>query len=164
MVLHRWARALGVRLLSRRFYAKSTRTTFQNRESLLLCPQTFMNLSGKSVKIFAESLGVRSEEILVVHDDLDLPLGRVKVASKGGGGGHKGIQSIFDHFGTRKFGRVRIGIGRPIKGEPVDEFVLSPFYREDRAAVEAALEKAVHACELFVSEGIEQAMNQINRQ
>jgi PTH1 family peptidyl-tRNA hydrolase len=164
MVIHRWARALGVRLLSRRFEGKSGFARFQDREVLLLCPQTFMNLSGKSVKICAESLRVRSEEILVVHDDLDLPLGRVKVAKTGGDGGHKGIQSIFEHLGTREFSRVKIGIGRPRQGEPVHEFVLSPFYREDRAVVEAVLQKAVHACELFVSEGTETAMNEINRQ
>jgi PTH1 family peptidyl-tRNA hydrolase len=128
---------------------------------LLLCPQTFMN-RGESVESVWNpwASGTRNP---VVHDDLDLPLGRVKVATKGGGG-HKGIQSIFDHLGTRGFSRVKIGIGRPMQGEPDEEFVLSPFYREDRAAVEAVLQKAVHACELFVSEGIETAMNQINRQ
>ncbi len=131
---------------------------------ILLCPQTFMNLSGRSVKICVESLGVTSEEILVVHDDLDLPLGRVKVAKDGGDGGHKGIQSIFDHLGTHEFSRVKIGIGRPRQGQSVEEFVLSPFCREDKAAAEAVLQKAVHACELFVSEGIAAAMNQINRQ
>jgi len=131
---------------------------------MLLCPQTFMNLSGKSVEICVESLGVTSEEILVVHDDLDLPLGRVKVAKDGGDGGHKGIQSIFDHLGTHEFSRVRIGIGRPRQGQPVEEFVLSPFCRADRASVEGVLTKAVRACELFVSEGIAAAMNQINRQ
>jgi PTH1 family peptidyl-tRNA hydrolase len=164
MVIHRWARALGVRLLSRRFEGRCSSARFQDRELLLLCPQTFMNLSGKSVKICAESLGVGINDVLVVHDDLDLPLGRVKVARKGGDGGHKGIQSLSEHLGTREFSRVKIGIGRPRQGEPVDEFVLSPFYREDRAAVEAVLQKAVHACELFVSQGVETAMNQINRQ
>ena len=155
---------MGVRLLSRRFEGKSSLAGFQDREVLLLCPQTFMNLSGKSVKMCARSLGVRTEEILVVHDDLDLPLGRVKVAENGGDGGHKGIQSIFECLGTREFNRVKIGIGRPRQEEPIHEFVLSPFYREDRAAVETTIQKAVHACELFVSEGIEAAMNEINRQ
>jgi PTH1 family peptidyl-tRNA hydrolase len=164
MVIHRWAKALGVRLLTRRFEARSSATRLQDREIILLCPQTFMNLSGKSVKICGESLDVTSEEILVVHDDLDLPLGRVKVAKDGGDGGHKGIQSIFDHLGTHEFGRVRIGIGRPRQGQPVEEFVLSPFCRADRATVEGVLTKAVRACELFVSEGIAVAMNQINRQ
>jgi PTH1 family peptidyl-tRNA hydrolase len=149
--------------VGRRFEGKCRSARFQDRELLLLCPQTFMNLSGKSVKTCSESLGIRIDDILVVHDDLDLPLGRVKVAKKGGDGGHKGIQSLFEHLGTRGFGRVKIGIGRPGQGEPVDEFVLSPFCREDRAAVETVLHKAVHACELFVSEGIETAMNQINR-
>jgi PTH1 family peptidyl-tRNA hydrolase len=164
MVIHRWAGALGIRLLSRRFEGKSGSAGIQDREVLLLCPQTFMNLSGKSVKICAEYLGVRSERILVVHDDLDLPLGRVKVARGGGDGGHKGIQSIFEYLGTREFSRIKIGIGRPRYGEAVHEFVLSPFYREDREAVEAVLQKAVHACEVVVSEGIEKAMDEINRQ
>jgi len=164
MVIHRWARALGVRLLSRRFEAKSSFARVQDRELLLLCPQTFMNLSGTSVKRCADSLSVTTGDILVVHDDLDLPLGRVKVAKRGGDGGHKGIQSLLDHLGTREFSRVKIGIGRPRQGEPVHEFVLSPFYREDRPAVEAVLQKAVLACELIVSEGIEAAMNEINRQ
>ena len=164
MVIHRWARALGVRLLSRRFEGKSSFAGFQDREVLLLCPQTFMNLSGKSVKTCAESLGVRTEEILVVHDDLDLPLGRVKAARKGGAGGHKGIQSLLDHLGTREFNRIRMGIGRPRPAESIPDFVLSPFYREDRPAVKAMLRTAVHACELFVSEGIEAVMNQMNGQ
>jgi PTH1 family peptidyl-tRNA hydrolase len=164
MVIHRWARTLGARLLSRRFEGKSGPALFQDRDLFLVCPQTFMNLSGKCVKACTESLGVRTEHLLVVHDDLDLPLGRVKVAKNGGAGGHRGIQSLLDHLGTREFSRVRIGIGRPKLGEEIPGFVLSPFYREDRPVVEAALQKAVRACELFVSEGIETAMNQINRQ
>jgi PTH1 family peptidyl-tRNA hydrolase len=88
----------------------------------------------------------------------------VKAAKKGGAGGHKGIQSLIDHLGTREFSRVRIGIGRPRLKERVPDFVLSPFYREDRAAVEAMLQTAVRACELFVSEGIETAMNEMNGQ
>jgi len=164
MVIHRWARALGVRLLSHRFEGKSGGARFQDRELLLLCPQTFMNLSGMSVKACTDSLDVRTEDILVVHDDLDLPLGKVKAAKKGGAGGHKGIQSLLDHLGAREFSRIKMGIGRPRLGERVPDFVLSPFYREDRAAVEAMLQKAVRACELFVSEGIETAMNHINRQ
>jgi len=151
-------------LLSRRFDAKSGSVRFQDYDLILLCPRTFMNLSGESVAVCVESLGIGNEGILVVQDDLDLPLGRVKVAKKGGNGGHKGIQSIVEHLGSREFSRVKIGIGRPRKGEPVEEFVLSPFYKEDRPVVEAVLEKAVHACELFVSEGIETAMNQINGQ
>jgi len=164
MVIHRWARALGVRLPSRRFEGKSGAGRFEDRELLLLCPQTFMNLSGKCVKTCMDSLGVRTEDLLVVHDDLDLPLGRVKAAKKGGAGGHKGIQSLLDHLGTGTFSRVRIGIGRPRMGESVPDFVLSPFYREDKAAVETMVQTAVRACELFVSEGIEAAMNQTNRQ
>jgi len=163
MVIHRWARALGVRLLGRRFEGKSSPARVQDRELLLLCPQTFMNLSGKSVKLCAEALAVRSENILVVHDDLDLPLGRVKVVKDGGDGGHKGIQSIFHHLGTREFNRVKVGIGRPEQGGPIEEFVLSPFCRQDRATVEGMLSRAVAACEVFVSEGVEAAMNRINR-
>jgi len=162
MVIHRWARTLGARLLSRRFEGKSGAARFQERDLLLLCPQTFMNLSGVSVKACSEAFGVRAEDILVVHDDLDLPLGRVKAARKGGAGGHKGIQSLLDHLGTREFNRIRMGIGRPRLAESIPDFVLSPFYREDRPAVKAMLRTAVHACEVFVSEGIEAVMNQMN--
>lgn len=163
MVLQRWADILQVRLSSRAFSAKGGRATVLGKEVILLCPQTYMNESGRSVRACADYFRIETESILVVHDDLDLGLGRIKVARNGGGGGHKGILSIFRHLGTKAFNRVKIGVGRPRFKEPVDEFVLRPFYQEDGETVEKVIEGAVKACELFVGQGITQAMNLTNR-
>jgi peptidyl-tRNA hydrolase, PTH1 family len=164
MVLQRWAELLGIRLSSRAFSAKSGRARVGEREIILLCPQTYMNESGRSVRACANFYRIEAENILAVHDDLDLDLGRIKVVKNGGGGGHKGVLSVFQHLGTRAFNRVKIGVGRPRYSEPVDEFVLRPFYKDDERIVRKVIEGAVHACELFVGRGVAQAMNFINRQ
>jgi len=164
MVLRRWAELLNVRLGSRAFSAKGGRARVRARDIMLLCPQTFMNESGRSVRACADFFRIEAENILVAHDDLDLDLGRIKIVKNGGGGGHKGVLSIFQHLGTRAFNRVKIGVGRPRYNEPVDEFVLRPFYKDEEGIVEKVIEGAVQACELFVGQGVTQAMNFINRQ
>lgn len=164
MVLRRWAEILDVRLAGRAFWAKGGRARLREQEMILLCPQTFMNESGRSVGACADFYRIEAQNILVVHDDLDQDLGRIKIVKNGGGGGHKGVVSIFQHLGTRAFNRVKIGVGRPRYHEPVDEFVLSPFYKDDREVVEKVLKGAVKACEVFVGRGVAQAMNLINRQ
>lgn len=100
----------------------------------------------------------------MVHDDLDLPVGRLKVVRRGGSGGHKGVESIIENLETDGFPRVKIGIGRPRFGESVDKFVLSPFYEDELEIMEKVVDSAVRACELFVSMGVEAAMNRINCQ
>ena len=164
MALQRWARLLDVRLSSRSFSAKGGRARVLEREIILLCPQTYMNESGRSVRACADYYRIEPENILVVHDDIDLELGRIKVARNGGSGGHKGVDSVFQHLGTRAFNRVKVGVGRPRYDEPVDEFVLSPFYKDEQAVVDSVLEGAIKACELFVGQGVVSAMNFMNRQ
>ncbi len=164
MALQRWARLLGVRLGSRSFSGKGGRAKVLEQEIILLCPQTYMNESGRSVKACADYYRIESKSILIVHDDIDLDLGKIKVVKNGGSGGHKGVLSIFQHLGTRSFNRVKIGVGRPRYNEPVDEFVLRPFYKEDEAVVDKVIEGAIKACELFVDQGVESAMNFTNRQ
>ncbi len=164
MVIKAWSRMLGAPLRGRRFHSRNALVTLGNKTLMLFCPVTFMNNSGQAVEACAQYFGLDSGSILVVHDDLDLPVGRIKVVRGGGPGGHKGVQSIIEHLGTNQFPRVKVGIGRPQRGEPVEDFVLSPFYEEDRELVEKAILLAVRACELVVSEGVEQAMNYINCQ
>jgi PTH1 family peptidyl-tRNA hydrolase len=135
---------------------------FQGRKAVLLCPETYMNLSGSAVKACVDYYDVVQERMLVIHDDLDLPVGRIKVGRKGGSGGHKGVASIIRNLGTMEFPRVKIGIGRPRYGEPVDDFVLAPFYKDQREVTERVIQGAVQACALFISEGIEAAMSAIN--
>ena len=164
MVVQTWAKSLNVSLTGRRFRSSYVRTVFREKEIILLCPQTYMNLSGLAVRECAHFFKLESENILVVHDDLDLAIGRIKSAKNGGAGGHKGILSIFESLGTREFSRLKVGIGRPCHDEPVEDFVLRPFYPEHRSLVEKVISLALQACEIFVVEGIGTTMNRINSQ
>jgi len=163
-VINLWSKSLGVRLNSRRFQSRNTRTKFQDKEIILLRPVTFMNQSGRAIKACVDFNNLETGHILVAHDDIDLPVGRVKVVKNGGAGGHKGILSIIHHLGTREFLRVKIGIGRPRYGEIIEDFVLSPFYSGEKEIIEEVIQLAVQACRMFISDGIESAMNYANCQ
>ncbi len=163
-VIDLWCRDLGLVLKKRQFRSKNIRAEFRGNNIMLLCPLTFMNLSGEAVRACTDYYALETGTILVIHDDLDLPLGRIKVVKDGGAGGHKGVSSIIHHLESTQFSRVKIGIGRPSYGETVEDYVLSPFYTDEKGLAQKAMEMAVNACELFVLEGVESAMNQINCQ
>ncbi len=129
----------------------------------LLKPLTFMNLSGKAVVPWSKKLEIPPERILVVHDDLDLPLGRLKFAPKGGAGGHRGVLSIIEHLGTKEFPRLKLGIGRPPAGISVRDYVLSPFTQEEWPVVEKVLARAVEALEYLLKEDLLKTMSRFNR-
>lgn len=134
---------------------------------IFLKPQTYMNRSGQSVRAFVDYFKISRERILVVHDDLDLAAGRIKIVSKGGAGGHNGIRSLTQHLGTADFARMKIGIGRPGRneqgqGQPVDKFVLSRMNADEIALFESRFDIVEEAVEIFVREGINRCMNQIN--
>ncbi len=134
---------------------------------LLLKPQTFMNRSGECVGRFAAFHRLSLERILIIHDDLDLPPGKIKVAAKGGAGGHNGIRSLIQHLGGQDFVRLKIGIGRPPRNEqgqgmPVERYVLSAFSEEELRLFNSRLPLVQEAVELFISHGAAQCMNQIN--
>ena len=119
---------------------------------MLLLPQAFMNRSGEAVREAASYYRVPPEELLVVHDDLDLPLGRVKVDFDSGGAGHRGVGSIIETLGTKGFHRIRIGIGRPVRKEEVESFVLSPFDPGDREGIEGMVNEAVSATKRWIED------------
>jgi PTH1 family peptidyl-tRNA hydrolase len=121
-----------------------------------------MNSSGKSVKACADFFKIKEGNILIIHDDLDLPEGKIKIVQHGGSGGHRGVQSIIEHFNSTLFPRVKIGIGRPRDGEAIEDYVLSSFYDDQKKVMEKAIQTSAQACRLFVLHGIESAMNQIN--
>ena len=121
-------------------------------------PMTYMNRSGVAARSLCSSFCVSPEHLMVVHDDLDLPEGRLRLRHKGGSGGHKGIESIIYHLGTDQFPRLRIGIGRPEEGSSVSDYVLE----NCSPAVEENLDLAVSACLTFFNEGIDRAMNLYN--
>jgi PTH1 family peptidyl-tRNA hydrolase len=159
-----WSRKLGIQLTGGRFQSRFALTTYKNEDILLLFPETFMNLSGMSVRACADAYGLVTGKILVIHDDLDLPVGRIKLIRGGGPGGHKGVLSIIENLGDSQFPRIKIGIGRPPGEEGVEDYVLAPFNDDEKHIMERVLRMAVSACELVVSEGLEPAMNHINSQ
>jgi peptidyl-tRNA hydrolase, PTH1 family len=162
MVIDSICRNMGVKLESRKFHSKNLVVEKYGRDVILLKPATYMNLSGKSVKACADFYHIESNHILVIHDDLDLPFGRIKVASHGGAGGHRGIKSIIENLSESTFPRIKLGIGRPEQDEPIEEFVLSPFYTSQTEILEKVIDLSSKACDLFLSEGIETTMNRIN--
>jgi PTH1 family peptidyl-tRNA hydrolase len=128
---------------------------------ILLKPLTYMNQSGKAVKPVQRKYKISTEHILVVYDDLDLPLGKVRVRERGRPGGHKGMESVIAALGTLDIARIRIGIGRP-DGQAPEQYVLQDFSLDESIVVGHALEKAVEAAASFVRDGIGPTMNKFN--
>lgn len=130
---------------------------------LLVKPQTYMNLSGTAVGPLARWYKVPPEDMIVVYDDLDLPVGRLRLRLKGGSGGHRGIESLLVHVGQDSFVRVRTGIGRPPAGREVVNHVLTRFSPEEEPLIKEALTKAADAIECILKEGANKAMNKFNK-
>ena len=143
------------------FKAWVTSGTIAGARTLLARPLTFMNLSGQSVRPLLRWYRIALPDLLVIYDDLDLPLGKIRLRQQGGSGGHKGMQSIIEALGTQEFARLRIGIGRPVHGEPPD-YVLSNFTPDEGIVMESAIDQAVAAIEAFIASGISTAMNGFN--
>lgn len=132
-------------------------------EDLILAkPLTYMNLSGEALSPLMNFYQVPVEDVLVVYDDLDLPLGRIRLREKGSAGGHNGIKSIIQHLGTQNFKRLRIGIGRPSGRQRVVDFVLKRFDQDEQRMVDEAVEQAQKACEMWLKEPFLQVMNTFN--
>jgi len=129
---------------------------------LLAKPLTFMNRSGEAVEGLQREWGIPIERILIVHDDIDLPFGRLRIKRKGGAGGHRGVESIILLLGRDDFPRLKIGIGRPPPQQEVTDYVLGRFSEEEYKTLPSLLERAKDAIYTIISEGLEQAMNLFN--
>ncbi|MEP6887524.1 MAG: aminoacyl-tRNA hydrolase [Nitrospirales bacterium] len=125
-------------------------------------PLAWMNQNGPVVEGLVTELGLTSPDLIVIHDDVDLPVGRLRIKRLGGSGGHNGIRSVQTALASQEFCRIKIGVGRPAPGEETADYVLSPFRKEEREVVERALDHVVMALETCLSEGIEKAMNRFN--
>jgi PTH1 family peptidyl-tRNA hydrolase len=132
---------------------------------LVLEPQTFMNESGRSVRAALDFHGLGVEDLLVVHDELDLAFGEVRLKQGGGDAGHRGLRSVTAHVASSDYGRVRVGIGRPPPefGGSVADFVLQGFALADQAELSGVIDRAAEAIEIVVERGLPAAMNEINR-
>ncbi len=146
-----------------------TGTGLAGSQALLLAkPMTFMNLSGSSVACLVSKHRVPMADLLVIYDDLDLPLGTIRIRQSGGSGGHRGMNSIISALGSNEFPRVRIGIGRPrvedecLDSEAVVNHVLSGFSAEEERAIKPVIERVSQAIDCWLSDGIEAAMNRFN--
>ncbi len=129
---------------------------------LLLKPTTFMNLSGRSVAAAFRYYKMTTADLLVVHDDLDLPVGHLRLRAEGSAGGHKGLDDVIRHLSTDAVPRLRLGIGKVHRDVTVD-YVLSRFDADERPVVEAAVSRAADAVETWLKSGLDAAMNQFNR-
>ena len=160
--VEQWGKSLGVTLKNLLFRSKHALADFRGNPIVLLCPLTFMNKSGESVRDCIHHYDLEIKKLLVIHDDLDMPLGKIKVVRNGGAGGHRGVSSIIHLLASSEFSRVKIGIGRPRHGEAVVDYVLNSFYADEKKLAEEIMGMAVKASQLFVLEGVEAAMNHIN--
>lgn len=130
---------------------------------LLVKPQTYMNLSGQAVAAFVRFYKLTVADVIVVYDDIDLPAGRLRLRPGGGAGGHRGIESLFDHLGNDAFARVRIGVGRPPEYMEAADYVLSRFSPDEQPLMEEAVKRAADAVEAVLKVGLAKAANEYNK-
>ena len=148
--------------LSKKYYSMITEATINGEKVLLAKPQTFMNESGKAVQAIMKH--ANSSTLLVIHDDIDLPLGTIKVVKGRGSAGHKGIESIIQNIGNDNLMRLRIGI-QPEGGKPnhSEKFVVQHFTKEEDGILNSTIKKTAKALDFFVEHGLEKTMNEYNK-
>ncbi len=129
---------------------------------ILAKPLTFVNAAGESLYQIKQAYRVNCEDIILISDDVDLDLGKLRIASKGGDGGHKGLRSVIRSLGTNLIPRLRIGIGRPNEEVNLKEYVLSGFNTGEKKVIEAVIDRASEAIETIISQGIDKAMSKYN--
>ena len=129
---------------------------------ILSKPQTFMNLSGLSIKSILNSLGKDSSHLIIFHDDMDLSLAEVRIRERGSSGGHRGVQSVIDQLGTERFLRIRIGIGHPDSDKDPVDYVLEPFSASERDVLFPVIQKTDQMVEVIIKDGPRIAMNLFN--
>ncbi len=163
MVVDRLGEMGRIRLDEKRFTCQYGIGTMADRTVALVQPQAFMNRSGPPVLRLIAYYGISSRNLLVVHDDIDLAFGRIKIKEKGGHGGHNGVKSLVDALGNGDFSRLRIGIGRPAHGGDVVGHVLAPFSEDEQEQLDGILARAAEAAVTVLRHGAKFGMNRFNR-
>lgn len=139
-----------------------TETRIGAEKALLVKPLTYMNDSGRAIGPLITWYKLRPEDLIVAHDDMDIPVGMIRIRKKGSAGGHNGMKSVLYHMQDENFPRVRIGIGRPPVGWTVIKHVLTPFSPDDRILIDEVIDRLVPAVECIVRDGVDLAMNRFN--
>ena len=167
--LNYFAKLHSIRFERRECHARTAIGEVAGERLLLAKPTTFVNLSGKAVGCLVRKYNVALSDLLVICDDLDLPLGKIRLRASGGSGGHKGMKSIISALGREDFPRIRVGIGRPqgkeIPGSDEDiivNYVLSDFSPQEEDAIKLAIIRVAEAIDCFLTQGIEAAMSKFN--
>ena len=170
MCVSHFARTQGIRFDKKQGQARTGTGEVAGNKLIVARPQTHMNLSGESVIRLVNKFNISLNDLIVIHDDLDLPLGKMRLSQGSGSGGHKGIDSIITHLGSQDFPRIRIGIGRPpiIEGSAEDreagvvDYVLNDFTPEERKVITEVIPEVSEAILYLLSEGLTAAMNKYN--
>jgi len=168
--LSHFAKTQGIRFDKKQGKARIGTGEVAGYKIVVAKPQTYMNLSGQSVSLLIRKFNINLNNLLVIHDDLDLPLGKIRIRSGGGSGGHKGIDSIITELGSQDFLRLRVGIGRPIKNEGSTEiseadviaYVLNDFTPDEKQAITKVITRVSEAILYLLNEGLAAAMNKYN--
>ena len=164
LLVERLAEKNGIDLAKRGLKSIYGRGKIGEKDVILAKPQTFMNLSGEAVQRLLRFFKIPPEDLIVLHDDLDLPLGKIRIRLQGGAGGHKGIKSIIESLGVDAFVRFKVGIGRPDKaGQDPADFVLEPLSGGEREEFKEMVNRNAEAAEILLLEGPQEAMNRFHK-
>ena len=163
MVIDELARKWGAASWRNKFDAEIAEHRGSEGTALLVKPQTYMNLSGTAAGALARWHKLQAADIIVIYDDMDLEVGRLRLRTKGSSGGHRGIESLISHLGTDEFARVRVGIGRPPAGWTVNHYVLSRFSAAEAPHIQEAIERSAQAVECIMAQGMTKAMNAFSK-
>jgi len=161
-VVDELARRHDVQSWNEKFGGLEAKARFGDVVAILAKPLSFMNLSGQAVQSFSAFYKIETAEILVIVDDVELPLGRLRARTGGGAGGHNGLKSVINSMGTQEFPRLRVGVGRGDAGKNLSNFVLGRFSDQEHEIISAAVSRAADASEVFITQGIGPAMNMFN--
>jgi peptidyl-tRNA hydrolase, PTH1 family len=162
LVLAALARRFGGAAPKQKFHGEVMETEFAGRKVLLLSPTTYMNLSGESVAEARNFYKIPAADLLVICDDLNLPLGKLRIRPRGSAGGQKGLEDIIRRLGDEEFPRLRLGIGSPPEYQDWAAFVLSKFTAEEQAEMDRAVARAADAVETWIRHGIDDCMTRFN--
>ena len=163
LVLDSLANQTGVEINRTGFKGFYNDVIFSDKKLMLFKPQTFMNLSGNAVKEIKNFYKIENQKIIVVHDEIDIELGTLKIKEGGGSAGHNGIKSIIENLNDNSFKRIRVGIGKPGNQNLVSSHVLSKFSSDEKKIVKQLIENTVDAIKEIIKNGIENAMNKYNK-
>lgn len=162
MAIDRFADKHGISVKKKQAKAEVGEGNVGGEKVYLIKPQTYMNLSGESVRAFMDFYKASRDDLIVVYDDLDTETGKIRLRYKGGPGGHNGIRSIIQHLGTEEFNRIRIGVSRPPAGREVASYVLSDFPKAEASLVDQSLEAACEALEHALKHPFDNTMGKYN--